>query len=196
MSVKFKCWKDTTANETKALNTVSKLIEVSMDFDDYPYGETPQNNLESEDLQIIGDYTQLDYKPINQYLRGYYRSPDYKKKVDNFEKTYEKLEPIAEDVTTYSGAKIPERDLEKMVEGAEWSDAGYSSTSRSKEIAETFSTNVLFIYSLKGGNQDAKDISNYSLHNESEILVNKGSKFKITKTEKGPDGALLVYLES
>jgi hypothetical protein len=72
-------------------------------------------------------------------------------------------------------------------------DKGFVSTSMDKKVAETFSKNVVTIKLPKGHN--VLPIVDRSMSHEAEILLNRGTKFKVTNMRKTAAGYRRFDLE-
>jgi ADP-ribosyltransferase exoenzyme len=72
-------------------------------------------------------------------------------------------------------------------------DKGFVSTSQSKKVAESFSKNTITIKLPKGHN--ALPIVDRKMAHESEILLNRGSKFKVTNVRKTAAGNKRIDVE-
>lgn len=171
-------------------NTIDNISDTTIDKGDVIKNSFKTGEYKQEHHEAIIDYTGNGFRNINKVLRGYEPIAETKeeinKKIKKLEKAYEALNPLKEDTITYRGAYLPSEIIDNIVVGGEWTDSGYSSSSRSLDIVQegAFSGNILFIYNLKGGTNNAKDISKIGLEHEEEILINKGSKWKITKVEE------------
>jgi len=99
---------------------------------------------------------------------------------------------IPEPVTVFRGAALRPESSSILVQGATFSDAGFTSTSLRATVAEDFTLGtpgrerVFFRLTLPKGTRATALVSNKS---EAEVLVDRGMRFKITKVElkqRGP----------
>jgi hypothetical protein len=138
----------------------------------------------------------LDYQSSSGFLNGKLRSDQplgasATEGVKNLDSAFSKCPPLAEDITTYRG--LPGGIKLKLVEGGVGTviqDKGYVSTSKNKHTAESFGNgSYLYITSPKGTKvlDLNATLKQKSLHKgEHEVLLPRGTRFKVTKIELPP----------
>jgi len=219
ISRKRLCWANLSTNDSRVAESfsqfVNRLVGINLEQSEpkpsMPEGLTERQKIaypafkpeefSLENYRIIEDYTQAGYRNINKRLRGYelYSKSDEieaDEKIDQMSKAYESLKSLESDNVTYRGAYLPSDLLSNIKEGETWSDMGYSSTSKDIAIANVdFGGNILFKYNLKGGTNNAKDISLVGLSHEEEVLIRPNTQFKIKSVSNDDDGIYIVELE-
>lgn len=176
------------------------------------YSKKDASDLEHEGERAIRDYSCEDYHKINNYLRG--KAPDmdsYQKKVldekINLMSDVLDTKTLSDDMNLYRGLSNPQslfgddwRDkplsqlrLENV--GKVIYDDGFSSTSIERNIAKTFANTwngtVMEIKAPKGSNGIFMgDISQHPY--EKEVLLQRGSGFRIEGVDKDPNGEYVV----
>lgn len=177
-------------------------------------GRFKGNKINEEAMAVLADYTRASYRDINDDLRG--KKPtkadfvpgkglvdvefnekeiaEVREKEKALEYGYNQLKPLEQDEQLYRGSNFPQELLDSIEEGGEWSDPGYSSSSSDKKAAQRFTKNVFFIYDIKKGSENVKNLGAINQQGESERLIRKGAKFKIKKVEV-INGIKMVYLE-
>lgn len=173
-----------------------------------------EDTINEEAMVVLADYTRASYRDINDDLRGKKPTkPDFipgkglvdveftdeeiaevREKEKALEYGYNQLKPLEQDEQLYRGSNFPQELLDSIEEGGEWSDDGYSSTSTNKKVSERFAKNVFFVYNIKKGSENVKDLGAINQQSEQERLIRKGTKFKIKKVEI-VNGVKMVYLE-
>lgn len=177
-------------------------------------GRFKGDKINEEAMAVIADYTRASYRDINDHLRG--KKPkktdfvpgkglvdiefDEKEIAEVIEKEkaleygYNQLKPLEQDEQLYRGSNFPQELLDSIEEGGIWSDDAYSSSSSDKKAAQRFTKNVFFVYDIKKGSENVKNLGAINQQGESERVIRKGTKFKIKKVEI-VNGVKMVYLE-
>ncbi len=111
---------------------------------------------------------------------------------------------IPEDTTVYRGSPLYGRtaqDFERLAQnGGTFTDAGYTSTSLIAEGARLGNPDVIFETRLPAGSKGlylnaSESLQSMGLANENEVLLPRGSTFRVTGVDHTPDGKLLVRTE-
>lgn len=132
-----------------------------------------------------------------------------KKLIESMESAINK-NSLAKDTTVYRGTSFPKDKADQIKPGVLMTDSGFSSTSKSKNIAQNYAdsdlesdgnaNNVKIMYQIdlpKGTKAfDFKDMDSAfdDLNEEKEILLNRNMKFKVTEV-KEKSGVKHVKLE-
>ena len=151
-------------------------------------------NITKEQSDALTEYSTARYEEINGGLRSGKISSKDKKIIELIDSamsssTDDKI--LYENQKLYRSAAIPEiaKALKegKTLEGIEFDDKGYVSTTKDPKVARNFQRtddSMMFIVNAKKGTQmiDMKDHSGYG-GEESEVLLGRGQKFKVSKVE-------------
>ena len=132
--------------------------------------------------------------------------PTYAQTYEGMRSLFQKLAPFSKPMTVYRGIGIPAKDVEKFLAnlkraktaGTNIAMKGFTSTGKSREAAESYSSNTGFrraaqrmlfeIAATKGleikdVNPDSKESEEYA----QEVILNHGSKFKVRGLEQRGD---------
>jgi len=171
------------------------------------------DEINEDAMPMLSAYARSDYREINDTLRGKrptkidfvpgkgiqdveYSDEEMRvvqEKIEAMEYSYNQLKPLEEDTQLYRGSNFPPELLDKLVEGGEWIDDGYGSSSTNKEVSKRFAKNVFFVINAKKGSNNIKDLGKINQLGEEERLIRQGTKFKINKVEE-ENGVKIVYL--
>lgn len=140
-------------------------------------------------LEAIDFYQTKSYQAINIRLREGLEMPDkLQQTVNQLDSAFS---PSEKNMKVYRGVTLTKDELKKisnLKEGDIYNEPAYSSTSQDKGEAEVFAfddgSSFLFEISVPKGS-DILDLSQTSelMQNEKEILLPKGSNFKVTKRD-------------
>lgn len=152
--------------------------------------------------QSMQDYKDVSYSQINGYLRGKNLKGEAKEFVEstiaNLDKAIDKT-VIPDDITVYRGL----RNME-FKEGQVFEEKSYMSTTLNEKITHVFNTelankgdvpSILEIKVPKGHKglwMDDFDLVDYTGNKEFEVLLNRGTKLKITGVDNS--GKVTKYI--
>ncbi|MGD9581107.1 MAG: ADP-ribosyltransferase [Vampirovibrionia bacterium] len=139
-------------------------------------------------IEAVREYTGHYYQDINQILRAGSYNPDIKSdlsnRIKNIDAAFEhKSASVPEPIVVYRG--VNNNVVQHLQPGDIFQDNGFISTTALQHKAEGWKSEAtLHILLPKGAKAlSVKDISNYST--ESEVLLNRGTKFRIIGTQEG-----------
>lgn len=163
-----------------------------------PPGAYGMNRLTQDELKAFDEYTGTGYGDINGYLRG---TQDYEP--ENYDP--DQVEEMIGDMDrVFNRSRLPKDMLvyravsantySKIIKSDSFTDAGYGSTTSKRAFAEQWPKPgrvVVPIVLRKGAKAiPIESISQMKDEGEREILLARGSEFKVRKTVSGQ-----VYLE-
>lgn len=149
---------------------------------------------------------------INSFLRRGQRGGRYDEKEDikKMDKAFKEVPPLEKDTEVFRIAVVDKKDLDKFTPGSIYQDNAFVSTSINKkvmgefldknneELPDTHTSVQLNILCKKGGKAiPISEInSEYENAHEQELLLNRGSKFRVEKvtTAKGLTVVSMVML--
>jgi len=147
--------------------------------------------LSKAELQAAKQYQNSSYN-LNTHLRNgtIGQSVDHQTQAAHLDAAMKKS-PLPSDMELYRG--IPGEVATKIAEqgvGAVFQDKGFVSTSKSKAKAKGFGNSTVTIQTKKGqlGLDMNQRIGPTGLSSEQEILLPRGTKFRVTKVEKRTKG--------
>lgn len=158
--------------------------------------ESYNNSLSDEQVGVLKDYTNNLYEPLNTALRGApppppnpYKAKQALKKGEVLEKTIADAPGISQTVTVYRGMSEDAHAALSARTGKTFTDRGFTSTSLSLKSASNFQRGdapLMRITVRKGAKAIPMEKWHKAFHNsaEHEVLIQRGSKFKITKVSK------------
>lgn len=165
----------------------NELFEANASFND---------SLTDEQISSIKDYMSLGYQDMNTALRGApppppspYKTKKALEKSKVLEKTIDAAPGLAKEVTVYRGLSEEAFDALKARTGKTFTDKGFASTSLSLDRASNFNRSGMAMLRIKVP-KGAKAIpvekwwKAFHGRSEHEILIQRGSRFKITKAGK------------
>ncbi len=160
----------------------------------YGTGATLNSELTDDEKASLKDYTGEGYIPINSSLRGKgLNHPDNKKNITNLDSAIKKsrfdksvsyllYRGIGKNRKDEISSQIGTNLDDKTAVGRVYTDSGYVSTSLQTSTANRFGNHLLTIKTKPGANGiDLAGGSSNAL--EKEVLLPRGSKFRITDTE-------------
>lgn len=127
----------------------------------------------ADELSALEDYAGNEYLAINSHLRGEFRTPDanVKRSVRQLDSLISKS-TISEPVRVYRGIAARVQDVRV---GEVFGDKGFVSTSMNADVARQFAEGLLLRINVPAGTN--------AVHvpgDESELLLPRGSRFKVT----------------
>jgi len=153
--------------------------------------------LNENQQKAIEHFSSVDYVPINSYLRtgkveNYDSSyvldtKEVKDRIKQMDSVFDKVE-LPENTTVYRGINMEllEKMKDQLIPGNTLEFSAFTSTTHDENVAKTFargSKNAIFEIRLPKGSK-ALSIENHSgFKKESEILLNRGMKFKVVEVK-------------
>lgn len=163
-------------------------------------GSTTKTKLKSElstgERQMVSTYTGASYYSINKGLRN--PPPGFGKEITDPLDNALKKSVLAKDTTLLRGMSLTPDQVKQFKPGKAFIDKGYVSTTTSAKVMESFShgtgTSAVHLQITAKAGKNALDVKPFSQHKgEAEVLLPRGSKFKITSVkEPGPGGGPYV----
>lgn len=151
--------------------------------------------LTADEKSAVATYQGADYAFINTWMRN----PDnggnqqdkkfYLDKADKISKAIDKQAPLKGEEVVYRGIRTDKNTIKGFVKDAVLEDKAFMSTTTNREVAKNFGNTVISIRVPKGTRalKMTDIIDNTSSRNEAEMLLQRGTKIKIThvRQEKG-----------
>lgn len=140
------------------------------------------------------DGLSTDYRKMNNYLRGTDKNPSKETRdaIKDVDRAINKGS-LAQDTVVFRGfpSKVLGKNPQDMV-GKVFEDKAYMSTSKSERVAETFGHDLILEMRLPKGTKGAyldaslskSDLRQLDRDPEHELLLPRGSKFRVIGTEK------------
>lgn len=167
-------------------------------------GSAPSDRpeLTHDERERIRLYTQTGgtYQDINNSLRrGKALTPELQATVDLLERTMETHGEPAPKVV-YRGISGYDPEELGLEVGAEFTDLGFVSTTRSSKEAKKFAMAgesklegeaVGIVFRINTKEQRSLDLARFSRYGEEETLLKRGQRFKVTHVKKGAPGETL-----
>ena len=176
--------------------------------------ESQSGTLTVAQKAYLSGYGKEDFEVINEYLRGKTNDVmEYRKQqIEGITNACESSK-LPKSGTLYRGMDHPYvfdrgwagmsiEELRKEYVGTIYKDDGFCSTSSKREVAEKEFANarygtVVEISAPKGAEgvfmgNPSKDGASLATHPESEILLNRGSEFRIDRIDPRPEGGFYV----
>lgn len=192
-------WNDKTTQENQTHRIFNNKLEVDEFFfyDDDKRGLLAKRNslhgkweksLSPHQRYVINDYTADGYSNINSYLRGYDNGNKYSvdyvkshiKALDGAIANYEIREPFITYRSIDSAAFVLYLNDFSRLEGTEYTDKAFMSTSPDLN-SPALNKDVLMTIKVPKGKGIGAYINEYNGLGETEFLLARDSKFKITK---------------
>jgi hypothetical protein len=154
--------------------------------------------LAANEEMAVRTYQGTDYSFINTWMRnpdsgGNQQDKDYYlRKADNIAKAIDKQPPLKGEEIVYRGLRTDKNSIKPFVKDAIIEDKAFMSTTTDREIAKNFGNTVLSIRVPKGTKalRMTDIIDNVSSRTESEMLLQRGTKLKITHVRQESGGFL------
>lgn len=160
--------------------------------------------LSETEFEAVKDYTGLGYQDVNKALRGAPPPPltgdllaENLERANMINKAILSSPAIDEPVTVFRGVNAKGSEFYDLAVGDVYQDSGVVSTSFSKSIATGFGGSasgeekVLLQIDVKKGSQ-ALIGSNFSTHNEYELMLPSNTQFKVTDVRQEGDTRIVV----
>lgn len=153
-------------------------------------GVAGMDALTRDEKAAVDDYSTIHYSDINNVLRGRFANPRFQEQIDAAKGRIKALDAaiakgsLARDAVLFRGTHIDAVGGKVPAVGTVFSDGGFLSTSPSRDSAASFASGsagmgaLLRIAAPKGTR--AIDVSHVAGGHEKEVLLNRGTKLKVT----------------
>lgn len=153
--------------------------------------------LSDDQQRTIEHFSSVDYVPINSYLRtgkvenydkGYVLdTKEVKDRIKNLDSVFDKVQ-LPENTTVYRGINMEllAQMKDQLVPGNILEFKAFTSTTHDEDAAKTFargSKNAIFEIRLPKGSKALSIEDHSGFKKESEILLNRGMKFKVAEVK-------------
>lgn len=181
--------KVTAAYEGSLGNSVTQTVDSAMNaYADATYDARPHDQ-----VHALGVYQDGGYKTINKTINTGEQPDDYTQKmIDSLDEAF-KTAVVPADTPVFRGVNATLKNLtgfddpEKAV-GRCFEHKNYASCSRSQGTSSSFGSNVMLKFTIPAG---TPGIVMKHQANEREIVLNRGSMFRIDKVESKGSGKLV-----
>jgi hypothetical protein len=159
---------------------------------------TMENGLTQTESLAVHEYQGADYAFINTWMRN----PDnggnqqdkefYLRKASNIERAIDKQPPLKGEEIVYRGIRTDKKTSAAFIKDAIIEDKAFMSTTADREVAKNFGNTVLTIRVPKGTKalKMQEILHNPSSEREKELLLQRGTKLKITHVRQESGGFL------
>ncbi|WP_433197374.1 ADP-ribosyltransferase [Nocardia sp. CA-107356] len=171
----------TLAKHAKELKRVKDLKVKAQ-----PYKRPLANEigLTDEEFGVLRRYTGSGYKDLNEALRRGDLTPEQAARVREINAALDKF-PDYEGVVTRR-TTLPSNVLDQYQQGANVTEAAFTSTSRSADAAFDGTTEFNIISKTGKNIEDVSDHGPYGARNEMEVLFKSGTQFTVTNRVVDP----------
>lgn len=167
---------------------VERLLDARRAF--YHY-EKYSLKLSPETIQAIGIYKGIGYIEINRLLRSgkpLMSKPELASQIELIDRAIDQSPPLPSDVVLYRGIGLSDPSRISIEKGAEFSDAGFVSTSLAATTAFNFAGQnkklpVLQVIHVRSKNIRGLYIEGQSFNAESEILLDRQTRFRVLRSQ-------------
>ena len=171
-----------------------RRFETEQEAENWEKQVTPDwlSRLTEAEKDAITKYSGTRYRAINEHLRGIRPDPTQEPIIESISSAIRKFE-LKEDITVYRGWDIDIFNLPvDKLKGLTYRDPAFYSSSLLKEKAENFSKKFLAEVRVPAGTVGALIRHLSEFPHEYEVLIDKGTVFRIIGVRERSDGVDLI----